>query len=659
MSSNAKQATTGGLVRHPAVSRPKSLRGRMSLLQRNDTEASFACTTGNQGPPTASPWMQTKLVVGSENDPMELEADKVSERVVSTQHPGHALGVAPVIHRSRSVHQGDSFNAAPPSVERVLRSSGQPFPEPLRRNMEHRFGYDFSRVRVHSGTAAEASARDVGAKAYTAGNAIVFGAGHNNPGNPAGQRLIAHELTHVIQQGNLGQTIPSHGPTLIQRDLEDPSRLGTVHENVRVDGPPRQTPSGSTAARKPWVDPVGADGGTAELLFGQAFSFLDNRSFSRREPTHTNDTNLDSDAVAMHQRVLARFPLIASALPDSEIERRVSLFEPATIRNDRTYLREWLDNFLPQMSEAEDFAIDDTNTHYVAMLDRLIDDSDVGPKIVTLGARQPAFTRGDGASREIFVHRRVEAGPRQLTLIHELVHFYRHPDYAAWVAASQDPDFYNEGLTEWLARKVMTSEELVDRTTYQPRVDVVEQQIARHVPEDDIARAFFRGEIWRLETRSTEARTAFETSTGISETAPETDQNTASRTGPGIFQTVESGRHYRFLNLGFDEVQPKPEHLSAFREIKAAQIESDPEVKVRFVGHASSAGSLEVNDRVARRRSTAFYQMARRERLPASRLLDAGNPPHFGETLPTATEEDAITRAMNRRVEMFLVRGES
>lgn len=659
MSSNARQATTGGLARHPAAPRPKPLPGRVSLLQRNTTETSWGRTAAKHGPSPADPWLQTKLVVGSGNDPMELEADKVAERVVSTLDRGPAQDVAPVIQRSRGVHQGDSLDAAPPSVEQALRTSGQSLPEPLRRNMEHRFGYDFSRVRVHSGAAAEASARDVGAKAYTAGNAIVFGAGHNNPGNPAGQRLIAHELTHVIQQGNLGQTIPSHGPTLIQRDLEDPSRLGTVHENVRIDGPPRQTPSGSTAARKPWVDPVGADGGTAELLFGQAFSFLDNRSFSRREPTHTNDTNLDSDAVAMHQRVLARFPLIASALPDSEIERRVSLFEPATIRNDRTYLREWLDNFLPQMSEAEDFAIDDTNTHYVAMLDRLIDDSDVGPKIVTLGARQPAFTRGDGASREIFVHRRVEAGPRQLTLIHELVHFYRHPDYAAWVAASKDSDFYNEGLTEWLARKVMTSEELVDRTTYQPRVDVVEQQIARHVPEDDIARAFFRGEIWRLETRSTEARTAFETSTGISETAPETDQNTASRTGPGIFQTVESGRHYRFLNLGFDEVQPKPEHLSAFREIKAAQIESDPEVKVRFVGHASSAGSLEVNDRVARRRSTAFYQMARRERLPASRLLDAGNPPHFGETLPTATEEDAITRAMNRRVEMFLVRGES
>ena len=66
--------------------------------------------------------------------------------------------------------------------------------------MGQRFGHDFSRVRVHSGGAAEQSARDVNANAYTVGHNIVFGAGRFAPGTHEGRRLIAHELTHVVQQ---------------------------------------------------------------------------------------------------------------------------------------------------------------------------------------------------------------------------------------------------------------------------------------------------------------------------------------------------------------------------------------------------------------------------------------------------------------------------
>jgi hypothetical protein len=70
--------------------------------------------------------------------------------------------------------------------------------------MGQRFGHDFSRVRVHSGGAAEQSAREVNAHAYTVGHDIVFGAGRFSPGTHEGQRLIAHELTHVVQQSGSG-----------------------------------------------------------------------------------------------------------------------------------------------------------------------------------------------------------------------------------------------------------------------------------------------------------------------------------------------------------------------------------------------------------------------------------------------------------------------
>jgi hypothetical protein len=66
--------------------------------------------------------------------------------------------------------------------------------------MEQRFGYDFSRVRVHSGLPARQSAQDLNALAYTVGSNIVFGEGQLSRGTHEGRRLIAHELTHVVQQ---------------------------------------------------------------------------------------------------------------------------------------------------------------------------------------------------------------------------------------------------------------------------------------------------------------------------------------------------------------------------------------------------------------------------------------------------------------------------
>ncbi len=89
---------------------------------------------------------------------------------------------------------------APPIVHKVLHSSGQPLNADTRTFMEPRFGHDFSQVRVHTDAKAAESARAVNALAYTVGRDIVFGAGHYTPETTTGKGLLAHELTHVIQQ---------------------------------------------------------------------------------------------------------------------------------------------------------------------------------------------------------------------------------------------------------------------------------------------------------------------------------------------------------------------------------------------------------------------------------------------------------------------------
>ncbi len=94
----------------------------------------------------------------------------------------------------------DHATEAPRAVYDVLRASGQPLDATTRRYMENRFGHDFRDVRVHADTRAAASADAVAARAYTVGRDVVFGAGAYAPMNVEGRRLLAHELTHVVQQ---------------------------------------------------------------------------------------------------------------------------------------------------------------------------------------------------------------------------------------------------------------------------------------------------------------------------------------------------------------------------------------------------------------------------------------------------------------------------
>jgi hypothetical protein len=89
---------------------------------------------------------------------------------------------------------------APPIVHEVLRSPGQPLDAGTRAFLEPRFGHDFSRVRVHADTKAAESARAVSAQAYTVGSDIVFGENRYAPQTRSGRQMLAHELTHVIQQ---------------------------------------------------------------------------------------------------------------------------------------------------------------------------------------------------------------------------------------------------------------------------------------------------------------------------------------------------------------------------------------------------------------------------------------------------------------------------
>jgi hypothetical protein len=146
-----------------------------------------------------TPFIQRKLTIGASNDPLEQEADRIADQVLAAPVRTAVRAAPPKIQR-HTVPAAAEEGTAPASVDRVLASLGMPLEPELRQDMEQRFEHDFSRVRVHSGADAEQSARDVSANAYTVGHDIVFGAGRFAPSTHWGRRLIAHELTHVIQQ---------------------------------------------------------------------------------------------------------------------------------------------------------------------------------------------------------------------------------------------------------------------------------------------------------------------------------------------------------------------------------------------------------------------------------------------------------------------------
>jgi hypothetical protein len=152
--------------------------------------------------------LQRKLTIGSSSDPLELEADRVAEQVMAAPENSAISHSSPRIQRFTGQASEQSDMSAPASVDHVLASPGRPLDPTLQQDMGQRFGHDFSRVRVHTGGEAARSARDVSADAYTARHNIVFGLGQFAPETQRGRRLIAHELTHVIQQSNVNRIHP-------------------------------------------------------------------------------------------------------------------------------------------------------------------------------------------------------------------------------------------------------------------------------------------------------------------------------------------------------------------------------------------------------------------------------------------------------------------
>jgi hypothetical protein len=274
------------------------------LLQRtcacgNHTVAGGECATCAK----KKSGLQRKLAIGASNDPLEREADRVADQVLAAPAHPAVSGVSPRIQRYTAQASGQ-MDAAPASVDRVLASPGRPLDTTLQQDMEQRFGYDFSRVRVHSSAAAEQSAQDVNAHAYTVGHNMVFGAGRFAPGTHAGRRLIAHELTHVVQQGSQ----PPQGKLPIaQSNSSGEAEAQSAASAVQAGGPVVVGGTGGPAlARQPLslnesVDPGGLSFSQAKPTAQSAAARRPRSLRKSVDPTSLSDGELFEEIDLIHE----------------------------------------------------------------------------------------------------------------------------------------------------------------------------------------------------------------------------------------------------------------------------------------------------------------------------------------------------------------------
>lgn len=164
-------------------------------------------------------------------DVYEQEAESVAQQVMRAPEPRQDDHEQ---LQTKRVQANDSAGIeAPPVVHDALHSSGQSVDRSTQEFMESHFGHDLSQVRVHTDETAAEAARALHANAFTVGRHIVFGEGQFAPDTSKGRHLLAHELTHTVQQGSSATGTGAAGP--IQRDAQTEKEIkGVISPNVTL-----------------------------------------------------------------------------------------------------------------------------------------------------------------------------------------------------------------------------------------------------------------------------------------------------------------------------------------------------------------------------------------------------------------------------------------
>ncbi|MBI3230149.1 MAG: DUF4157 domain-containing protein [Burkholderiales bacterium] len=273
------------------ASAPVQAPAPVSMQQRIGNAAATALPHISQSAPA---WAaQTRLAISSPGDSAEREAEAIGRQVARMPSPQssatasdtaakHVAGSAPTTLARRPLVRVNSGTAsaatallrqAAPRLQRQTRADGSPthasrevsreiaaeqqageaLPGKVKQFMEPRFGADFARVKIHTDARAAKLANQVQAQAFTVGEHIFFAAGQFNPDTDEGRELLAHELTHTIQQGGARQSASSSAPRGSATMLERPTTSAALAALAPTSATQASARLPSTLARTPTV----------------------------------------------------------------------------------------------------------------------------------------------------------------------------------------------------------------------------------------------------------------------------------------------------------------------------------------------------------------------------------------------------------------------
>lgn len=282
--------------------------------------------------------VQARLTIGRPNDKYEQEADRAADQVMTMPDSRQqsqtekeeeeetvrtkplADQITPLVQKQEEPTEeeealqvkknSNSSGVLPVTGNRLSDSTGggEPIPHKTRSEMETGFGADFSDVRIHRDTPAQAIARDLNAQAFTSGKNIYFNSGRYNPDSPGGKRLLAHELTHTIQQ----QPGRKNNDTQIRARLNDSTviqKQGTsTAENLTAEQAGDTAPGIIDLSGKTEFSPQGP---TADYFAGKKSGKAIVRFNDMAEGIITVGKNKDGSYQFRNQRIPLTHPLFA------------------------------------------------------------------------------------------------------------------------------------------------------------------------------------------------------------------------------------------------------------------------------------------------------------------------------------------------------------
>lgn len=269
----------------------------MSVLEREESlDRNWQSRNGKAAASTAAPShgivLQRKCACGGQESASQGECDECKKKQETLQ-------------RRAASPAGPA--AIPPIVHNALNSPGQPLDSETRNFMESRFGHDFGNVRVHTDEEAAQSAREVNASAYTVGSRVVLDKSKYEPNTPSGLRLMAHELTHVMQQEG-SKTVPETHGAIGPSDHPSEREADQVADSV-----------------------LGGGAGTGIKVTGSAASVL------RRQPA--SGTASGSPELSGEMRTIARFDVSPGSKRPWNLNELTKTIVEALSASDLAYVR--------------------------------------------------------------------------------------------------------------------------------------------------------------------------------------------------------------------------------------------------------------------------------------------------------------------------------